>query len=56
MHRADKAARTMLPQFDRGRLEPFFLAVRTWRSAALRYAASLGVPAPRWLKDLPVKA
>jgi hypothetical protein len=56
LQRADIAAHRLLPQFKRRALEPFVRAVRTWRSAALRHAASLGVPAPRWLKDLSVKA
>jgi hypothetical protein len=56
LQRADIAAHKLLPQFKRRALEPFVRAVRTWRSAALRHAASLGVPAPRWLKDLSVKA
>jgi hypothetical protein len=56
LERADKAAHTILLQFERGTLQLFFRAVGAWRSAALRYAASLGVPAPSWLKDLSVKA
>jgi hypothetical protein len=56
LERADRAAHTILLQFERGALKLFFRAVGAWRSEALRYAASLGVPAPRWLKDLSVKA
>jgi hypothetical protein len=55
LEQADRAARTILPQFEHGALQSFVRAVRTWRSAALRYADSLGVPAPGWLKELPVQ-
>jgi hypothetical protein len=54
MERADRAAHTTLRRFEGRELRSFFEAVRTWRSAALRYAGALGVPKPKWLTALPV--
>jgi hypothetical protein len=34
-------------------LRSFRLAVRTWRASVVQYAATLGIPPPVWVKELP---
>jgi len=53
LQRAERAARRLLP-LQRKKIQTFFHALRAWRLATLRYAATLEVPAPAWLKALPV--
>jgi hypothetical protein len=54
MERAGASARRSLGRFRDTTLRSFIEKARGWRSAALRYAATLGLPPPRWLKALPV--
>ena len=53
--RANAAARKSLPRFARTTVRSFVRAVRTWRSAAVQYAAAVGVQSPRWLRELPLR-
>ncbi len=52
MSRAEARARRELPRFADTTLASFGRAVHAWRLAVLRYAASLGVSPPRWVKEL----
>src|SRR5262245_51993392 len=51
--RADAAAHESLLRFATT-IASFVQAVRTWRTAALRYAGALGLRPPRWLQGLPL--
>src|SRR3954447_26803022 len=50
--RADAAARKSLPRFSRTTLRSFTQAVHAWRASVVRYAMTLGIPPPLWVKEL----
>jgi hypothetical protein len=54
LRRSDTRARRLFVQLGRTGIPTFVQAVRSWRVAALGYAAARGVPAPTWLRELPV--